>query len=168
MAQLSESAAEPPTTDATMRCLTPAKEKHEARRDVDGGSFHDGGLRELGVACMASFRGETRADGVPGISGLVDQESTRKIPPKKSLSPHRTVGYLTRRATIGRLANSPLAGGGSLATPLRATPWPTSILTSRSKTARGPGVQQHDDTADPPTPDTSNWIIPPYHGRAIG
>jgi hypothetical protein len=57
MAQLSESAAEPPTTDATMRCLTPAKEKHEARRDVDGGSFHDGGLRELGVACMASFRG---------------------------------------------------------------------------------------------------------------
>jgi hypothetical protein len=70
MAQLSESAAEPPTTDATMRCLTPAKEKHEARRDVDGGSFHDGGLRELGVACMASSRG-TRADGVaPGISGL--------------------------------------------------------------------------------------------------
>jgi len=61
MAQLSESAAEPPTTDATMRCLTPAKEKHEARRDVDGGSFHDGGLRELGVACMASFRGETSA-----------------------------------------------------------------------------------------------------------
>ena len=53
MAQLSESAAEPPTTDATMRCLMPAKEKHEARRDVDGGSFHDGGGRVLVVDCMA-------------------------------------------------------------------------------------------------------------------
>ena len=40
--------------------------------------------------------------------------------------------YLTRRATIGRLANPPLAGGGSFATSLRATP--TSIT---ANTARG-------------------------------
>ena len=40
--------------------------------------------------------------------------------------------YLTRRATIGKLANPPLAEGGSFATSLRATP--TSIT---ANTARG-------------------------------
>jgi hypothetical protein len=39
--------------------------------------------------------------------------------------------YLTRRATIGKLANPPLAGGGSFATSLRATPTSITAYTAR-------------------------------------
>ena len=43
--------------------------------------------------------------------------------------------YLTRRATIGRLANPPLAGGGSFATSLRAT-----LTSIAAYTVRGSSV----------------------------
>ena len=39
--------------------------------------------------------------------------------------------YLTRRVTFGRLANPPLAEGGSLETPLSGTPTSITAYTAR-------------------------------------
>ena len=64
--------------------------------------------------------------------------------------------YLTRRATIGRLANPSLAGGGSLETPLRATP--TSIT---AYTQYGPGFIGKMTPGDK-LPPPSRPVEPPF------